>query len=94
MTGENFGKPSEIIDEAYLTHIRSLPCVVMGCPEQIKDPHHLKTQKSGRNDYTAIPACRAHHSECHTIGVAAFNRKYFVDCWRKAFELYQHWVNR
>jgi len=85
-------KPQNHIDPKYLEHIRKHPCVVPGCLNKT-DAHHLKTVGSGRNDYTAIPLCRTHHTEIHYSGNESFNDKYSIDVWREAFESYFRWVN-
>jgi hypothetical protein len=47
--------------------------------------HHLKAVGMGRNrkisrweDLTAVPLCRAHHTEIHKIGRIAFEKKYNI----------------
>jgi hypothetical protein len=66
--------------------VRSHSCCVPGCMGSPIDFHHLKTRGSGGGDDTGIGACRAHHAECHAIGISRFDAKYGVDLWALAAE--------
>lgn len=50
-----------------------------GWPIMGSDPHHEPPRSIGGKDGDTVPLCRAHHTERHTIGRPAFERKYGVD---------------
>lgn len=59
------------LDEHYLTFIRSRPCSF--CGKAPVDAAHLRNRKwreTTRDDYTAIPLCREHHSLQHSVGLS------------------------
>jgi len=74
----------KILCPAYLKLIRSKPCCVcMVCPV---DADHIQARGTGsakRNDLTAIPLCREHHSERGQIGNNRFEAKYRINLWRE-----------
>jgi len=83
----------KVTDESYLDYIRSLPCLVPLCRlgeynNGKSDPHHLKAvgwREAKRNDYTAVPLCRQHHSEVEQTGMEKFCAKYSIDeLWKDA----------
>lgn len=59
----------------YLEFVRSIGCMVCGVSGV--DAHHMFNAK--RNDYLAVPLCRKHHSEYHSIGVDTFKEKHNLD---------------
>ncbi len=76
---------------SHLDKIRKMPCLVCGGQAEA---HHLKAVGIGRNrkndipeHLTAIPLCRLHHAEIHSIGVSKFDAKYAINCWRIAFQI-------
>jgi len=77
----SLGKPTRQVDEKYLDYIRGLECIV--CHRR-PDPHHLVARGAGGSDYTAIPLCRLHHTEAHTLGKARFGERYGLDVWQCA----------
>lgn len=86
----------KIIDESYLNYIRFLSCAVPLCGKNQIDPHHLKAvgwREGKRNDYTAIPLCREHHSEVEQIGTDKFCSKYSIEnLWKDAFFILCGWL--
>lgn len=87
----------KIIVEDYLDYVRSLPCLVPLCREGPSDPHHLKAvgwRQGKRNDYTASPLCRQHHSEVEQIGMEKFCAKYGIeDLWKDAFFILVEYIS-
>ena len=74
----------KILCPKYLEHIRSKPCCV--CMRSPVDADHLQARGTGsakRNDLTAIPLCREHHSERGQIGNRRFEAKYPVKLWEE-----------
>ena len=83
-------KPSRIEDKAFLALVRAQECE---CCSNAADAHHLITVGAGGSDYTAVPLCRLHHSELHTMPLRAFEDKYDVNLWRvNAGLLMQHFA--
>lgn len=73
-------------DEAYLSFIRSQPCLICNLKAE---PHHEPLKKgSGMArkgpDRESIPLCRWHHTERGNIGKYTFAEKYNIDY---AFEI-------
>ena len=67
----------------HLAWIRTLPCIVRGCPNSAEAAHVRIRNGGGMGlkppDECAAPACHAHHMEQHAIGHAAFDAKYGID---------------
>jgi hypothetical protein len=68
----------------HLAWLRTLPCVVSGCPNPRIEAHHVRTAaNSGMgmkpDDQYAVPCCVAHHREYHNHGRKTFERKYGLD---------------
>ena len=83
------------ICDVYLDYIRSLPCLV--CRTKPVDPHHLiarKWRESDRNDFSAVPLCRYHHTLIEEFGIREFNSKFSLDIWQEAFFLATKWLLR
>lgn len=59
----------------YLNWIISLECLICGIKPS--DPHHVRHARS--NDFMAVPLCRKHHSEYHSVGHKSFEDKYLID---------------
>lgn len=80
---------AKIIDENYLNYVRLQPCLV--CAKRPVDADHLKArgwEQAKRNDYSAIPLCREHHSERGQIGDVRFCDKYAIgNLWMEVFYL-------
>jgi hypothetical protein len=76
-----FPKPKRVIDPTFLNRVRHSRCAVVGCCRFYIDPHHLITRGSGGSDHTAIPLCREHHAELHTIGKKRFEEECGLDLW-------------
>jgi len=86
----------KVIDEDYLDYVRAQPCLVPLCREAGPiDPHHLKAvgwREAKRNDFTAIPLCRKHHSEVEQVSRESFCEKYSMeDLWMDAFFILCEW---
>lgn len=74
----------KIICPAYLKFIRSKPCCV--CMRGPVDADHVQARGTGsskRNDFTAIPLCRPHHSQRGQIGNIRFEDKQMINLWRE-----------
>src|SRR6185369_1059062 len=86
-------RQTKIVCEEYLKWVRSQPCCV--CGRTPVDPDHLKARGRGeakRNDFTAIPLCREHHSE-RDQGLEKFQAKYHINLWEEvAYCLMQFWI--
>lgn len=78
--------------QAYLSHVRSIPCVV--CGKQDTEAHHVKTRGSGGGDTWAVPMCVEHHREIHAIGINTFQEKYGVDLWMELFFIAKSWIEK
>jgi len=80
----------------YLEKIRRIPCLI--CRSEA-EPHHLKAIGMGRDrkkdlieHLTAIPLCRKHHTEIHTLGQKTFEEKHKINLWKQNFFiLMKHW---
>ena len=71
---------NKIESPAYLSWIRTLPCLVQDrnwfCWGPI-DPHHVGHNGHGRdNDYNAVPLCRRHHDLAHDLGRQPFEERF------------------
>ena len=86
-------KRSEVIDEDYLNHVRTLPCCVPGC-NNISVPHHIKSRKLGRNDHAVINVCQLHHvtggvkEAIHQMGKVSWSKKFGINLDDHAAKLY------
>jgi hypothetical protein len=69
--------------EDYLDYVRSLPCRI--CDDNPVDPHHTETGGVGMkgSDFTAIPLCRKHHDEYHSVGKKSFGELHGIIVWEK-----------
>jgi hypothetical protein len=74
-----------VIDENYLTYIRSLPCVVCGSASECDHLRARGSRESKRDDRTCIPLCREHHAERHQGGNEKFEKKYKINLWKEAW---------
>ena len=74
-------KPRRIEDEAFLVFVRSRRCSVPGCINPDTDPHHTITRGAGGSDHFAIPLCRQHHDEIHSLGKHRFETDHGIDLW-------------
>ena len=70
------------IDKYLIACLKHSVCCVCGQPGEV---HHVETIGMGRkraavddSGYEKICLCRRHHSEAHTIGMAAFEDRYYV----------------
>lgn len=76
----------KLISPDYLNFIRKQICLVTHHHIGKSEPHHLKARGWGegkRNDFTALPLCRAAHSEIEQIGVQKFQAKYELDLYQE-----------
>lgn len=73
--------PHRTTDEEYLAWVRTQPCAV--CKAPADDPHHLQSRGAGGSDYTALPMCRGHHRELHTMADSTFESEYRINLWRE-----------
>jgi len=72
--------PVRPIDESFREFVRRLPCVVCLKPTLGGDPCHRKTKRvsgdwldvGGELSGNIYPACREHHVEQHSYGIATF----------------------
>ena len=63
-------------DPTYLSWLRRQPCSAPGEPHPGGDPHHATHLDNGGgvgmgmrgHDHRAIPLCRKHHMEIHSLG--------------------------
>jgi hypothetical protein len=64
--------------KSYLQFIRSQPCIICG---KKSEAHHSETGGMGikASDLTAIPLCRFHHTQWHTIGRQTFLSRYDIN---------------
>lgn len=77
---------TKIVCERYLDFIRDKPCCVCGRPGP-SDPDHLKARGGGsgkRNDFTAVPLCRPHHSIRQARGTASFDAEHNTNLYQEA----------
>jgi hypothetical protein len=82
-----FFKEKRIRDEAYLSEIRELPCVV--CWARPCDPHHTISRGAGGGDNTVVPICRTHHNLAHSRGQKTFWGDNLDRVRRLALDLYR-----
>jgi len=81
-------RDTKITADKYLQFVRSKPCVA--CHHQNVHAHHLVAvgqRESKRNDFLALPMCRTHHTEYHTVGPVIFAARYQVDLWKECLWL-------
>lgn len=81
-------RSQKLISEGYLNYVRMQPCLV--CGHRPVDPDHLKARglrQAKRNDLSAVPLCRKHHTERGQVGNEKFEEKYDVNLWEEAFYL-------
>tara|TARA_R100000278_G_scaffold116677_1_gene96215 strand:- start:12955 stop:13254 length:300 start_codon:yes stop_codon:yes gene_type:complete len=84
----------------YLDYIRGCYCLI--CFSEKPDPDHLEAIGMGGNrrkptlkHYSAIPLCRLHHSERHSLGTKRFEDKYKINLWYECFRLLRdYFVNK
>jgi hypothetical protein len=76
-----YPKPKRMVDPVFMDRVRRIRCAIVGCGSVYTDPHHLTSRGAGGSDYTAIPLCREHHAELHTIGRNRFESRHSVDLW-------------
>lgn len=82
MLAECFGAQSELC--------RGLPCCVCQASPP-SDPHHVVSRGAGGKDAgNAVPLCRFHHGELHTIGLLTFQEKHSVNLRLVASHLLAH----
>src|SRR4030095_7573991 len=90
VSGGMISRTLSIVDDDYLDFIRSKPCLIAtGCMGPV-DPDHLQargTEEHKRNDHTALPLCRKHHSERGQIGNDKFETKNVIILWYEAWKL-------
>ena len=82
----------------YLDYIRGCCCLI--CFSEKPDPDHLEAIGMGGNrrkptlkHYSAIPLCRLHHSERHSLGTTRFEDKYKINLWKEAFKKLRDYHN-
>jgi len=89
-------RQTKIVCEEYLQWVRSQSCCV--CGRTPVDPDHLKARGRGeakRNDFTAIPLCREHHSERGQLGDEKFQEECKINLWEEvAYRLMRFWIYR
>ena len=88
-------RSTKIVVPAYLRFVREHPCIVCGLPST--DAHHVKAKGAGsgqRNDYTAVPLCREHHSQLHQYGLTKFEAVNHVNVWQDVAWLLIEWANK
>ena len=77
---ERVASPRE--NPEHLAFIRGLPCCVVGCRNQSIAAHVRRGTDGGTglkpSDRFAVPMCDDHHREQHSIGEAAFEKKYHL----------------
>jgi len=83
----------------YLDYIRGCTCLV--CFASSPDPDHLEAIGMGGNrkkatpkHFSAIPLCRTHHTERHSLGIPRFEDKYKINLWKEAFRLLRGYYER
>lgn len=75
-------------DEHYLAWLRTQPCAI--CGKTPSDPAHLRFSSIGdgkretgagekSSDHWAVPLCRAHHNEQHSMNEREFWASYGID---------------
>jgi hypothetical protein len=74
--------------------VKSHGCCVPDCDAAIVDFAHLRSSATAGmsqkpHDVFGVSLCRQHHTEQHSLGVAAFDRKYGTDLWALAAEFAQ-----
>ena len=74
--------------------VKSHGCCVPGCDATSVDFAHLRSCTNAGmdqkpHDVFGVSLCRHHHVEQHSLGVAAFDRKYGIDLWALAGEFAQ-----
>lgn len=83
----------------HLERIRRLPCCIPTCSSKSpSDPHHLRVSNERgvglkATDRWAIPLCRRHHEECHTVGSRKEEEWFLareIDCYGLANSLWQN----
>src|SRR4030095_4092816 len=87
--GAMISRTAIIVDEDYLDFIRSKPCLIATGGMGRVDPDHLQargTEEHKRNDHTALPFCRKHHSERGQSN-EKFETKYVINLWQEAWRL-------
>ncbi len=73
-SGLMLGVPNRIRSPKHLTWIRTLRCVVPGCPHRLVQVHHLlhcpdaKARSEKAGDNWTVPLCVFHHHELHHMG--------------------------
>ncbi len=87
-------RDTKIVDEAYLAYVRKLPCLV--CSYTPCDPDHLRARgwrEAKRNDYSAIPLCRKHHTERGQYGDQKFCATYQIgNLWEECFYILSEYM--
>ena len=89
-------KEPRVRDEKHLNYVRSLPCCI--CGRSDVDAAHIRTAslehgKRGlglqekASDCWAVPLCRFHHSEQHSMNEMAFWKRYGLNPFILAIKL-------
>ena len=88
-------KPKSINDSAYLSYVRRR-CIVHPNRTNVDASHLIARGMGGKgqkgSDYVAVGMCRECHSFFHSLGLSEFERKFQVNVWKEAFELFSRWV--
>lgn len=89
-------KPRSIKDPLYLKYVRGY-CVVHAYLTDVDASHLIARGMGGKgqkgSDYYTVGMCRCCHTEFHSLGLSAFEKKYQVNLWREAFELFMKWLS-
>ena|ERR1700761_2340245 len=88
---------SVVRDQGYLDWLKLQRCSICGWmqPWVVIDPAHgpVNGISSKGGDDGAIPLCRSHHREQHSIGWPAFEKKYGIDRGSVAAARYAHYIH-
>lgn len=75
-------KTERLRSPRHLAWIRTLPCSVPGCKEEMVQAHHIRVRAGvglKPADRSSAPICLIHHSELHQGGHRSFEIKHGVD---------------
>ena len=67
-------KVARVRSPGHLSHLRTLPCSIFGCFDQLIEAHHLtcspdrKARGLKAGDNWGVPLCRFHHRALHQAG--------------------------
>ena len=87
-------KPTRERDDAYLDHVRSMPCCVCGFGSTIA--HHMDRGglSTKGKDYFVLSLCTECHVRLHASSEREFWQSVAVDPWRVVSGNLAHWIKR